>query len=192
MELLQERLRRLIEPVHDRALGFARCLCRSRADGDDLYQEALLRVLGKLDGLRDDASFRPWLYRVVINVHRNRCRRSFWLRLLPLGDHGEADERGRSSSGAALDYRTSDWSPDAGLATERARAALAVLPAVQREAIVLFEIEGWQIDEIAELHGVSASAVKSRLARGRERLRAYYEKQLAGDAVPALLRGESP
>jgi DNA-directed RNA polymerase specialized sigma24 family protein len=44
-----ERLARLIEPVHDRALAFARSLCRSRADGDDLYQEALLRALTKLD-----------------------------------------------------------------------------------------------------------------------------------------------
>jgi len=190
MEPSQERLRRLIEPVHERALAFARCLCRSRADGDDLYQEALLRVLGKLDGLRDDGAFRPWLYRVIISVHRNRCRRAFWRRLLPLGDPAAADER--DLRGDALDYRTSEWAPDASEATARARAALAVLPAVQREAIVLFEIEGWQVDEIARLHGVSASAVKSRLARGRARLRAHYARQLAGDAQPALIGGDSP
>src|SRR5690348_12966601 len=77
MERDAERLKRLIEPVHDRALAFARCLCRSRADGDDLYQEALLRALGKLAGLRDDGAFRSWLYRIVITVHRNRCRRAF-------------------------------------------------------------------------------------------------------------------
>jgi RNA polymerase sigma-70 factor (ECF subfamily) len=189
MEPSQERLRRLIEPVHERALAFARCLCRSRADGDDLYQEALLRVLGKLDGLRDDGAFRSWLYRVIISVHRNRCRRAFWRRLLPLGDPAAPDERDRAA--AALDYRTGE-SPDASEAAARARAALAVLPAVQREAIVLFEIEGWQVDEIARLHGVSASAVKSRLARGRARLRAHYNRQLAGDAKPALIGGDSP
>ena len=187
MEPSQERLRRLIEPVHDRALAFARCLCRSRADGDDLYQEALLRVLGKLDGLRDDGAFRSWLYRVIISVHRNRCRRAFWRRLLPLGDPAAPDERDRA---AVHDYRTSE-SPDASEAMARARAALAVLPAVQREAIVLFEIEGWQVDEIAGLHGVSASAIKSRLARGRARLRAHYARQLAGDAKPALIGGDS-
>jgi RNA polymerase sigma-70 factor, ECF subfamily len=187
MEPSQERLRRLIEPVHERALAFARCLCRSRADGDDLYQEALLRVLGKLDGLRDDGAFRAWLYRVIISVHRNRCRRAFWRRLLPLGDPAAPDERDRPP--AALDYRTGE-SPDASEATARARAALAVLPAVQREAIVLFEIEGWQVDEIARLHGVSPSAVKSRLARGRARLRAHYAKRLAGDTQPALARGD--
>jgi len=185
METSQERLRRLIEPVHDKALAFARCLCRSRADGDDLYQEALLRVLGKLGGLRDDGAFRSWLYRVIVSVHRNRCRRELWRRLLPLGERIEGDAVGVGLE-MALDYRGSDWRPDAGDATERARAALAVLPAEQRESIVLFEIEGWQVDEIAELHRVSVSAVKSRLARGRARLRAYYEKQLEDDAVPVF------
>ena len=64
-----------------------------------------------------------------------------------------------------------------------------VLPAEQRETIVLFELEGWQVDEIAALHKVSPSAVKSRLARGRDRLRAYYQKQFASEARPAFAGG---
>lgn len=192
MEPHAERLARLIAPVHDRAIAFARCLCRSRSDGDDLYQEALLRALTKLGSLRDDAAFRPWLYRVVISVHRNRCRRAFWRRLLPLGDADAADEPAElDPQRIALDYRTTDWTPDAAGATGRARAALAALPAVQREAIVLFEIEGWQVEEIAELHGVSPSAIKSRLARGRARLRALYHRALAADAAPSPVPGGS-
>jgi len=190
MEPRNERFRRLIEPVHDKAVAFARCLCRSRADGDDLFQESVLRAFTKLDGLRDDGAFRPWLYRVVISVHRNRCRRELWRRLIPFGEVDEASEAGGAQISG--DYRVSDWSPDAADATQRARAALAVLPAVQREAIVLFEIEGWQVDEIAALHRVSISAVKSRLARGRERLRVFYEKQLGTAGVPSLVSGDSP
>lgn len=186
MEPTSERLRRLIAPLHDEALAFARCLCRSRADGDDLYQEALLRALTKLDHLRDDAAFRAWLYRIVITVHRNRCRRAFWRRLIPLGDRGGPEDD--AGAGGADGYRTTEWSPGAACSTARARAALAVLPAVQREAIVLFELEGWNVDEIAALQRVSASAVKSRLARGRARLRTHYQR-LAGDAVPSLLPG---
>src|SRR5512139_2135877 len=85
MELSHQRLRRLLEPIHDRALGFARSVSRSRDDGDDLFQEALMRALDKLPTLREDAAFRPWLYRIIINLHRNRTRRAFWKRLLPLG-----------------------------------------------------------------------------------------------------------
>ncbi|HUJ57794.1 MAG TPA: RNA polymerase sigma factor [Kofleriaceae bacterium] len=184
MESRGERFRRLIEPIHDRVRAFARCLCRSRADGDDLFQEASLRAFTRLDGLRDDAAFRTWLYRVVISVHRNRCRRAFWRNLIPFGDRGELGDPSRAAASGEL-YRQAQWSPDAADATRRARAALAILPAAQREAIVLFEIDGWKVEEIAALHQVSASAVKSRLARGRDRLRAYYQKQLGREAVPA-------
>lgn len=181
MKVGNERFRRLLEPVHPRVLAFARCLCRSRADGDDLYQEAVLRALAKLDQLQDDGAFRTWLYRIVVSVHRNRCRRAFLRRLLPF-DSAEPDSR--QAITVDDDYRTGDWSPDAADASSRARIALATLPAVQREAIVLHEIEEFGVDEIAALQNVSSSAVKSRLARGRERLRAYYEKQFASDGVP--------
>jgi RNA polymerase sigma-70 factor (ECF subfamily) len=174
-----ERFRGLLEPVYAQAVGFARHLSRSRADGDDLFQEALLRALAKLESLREDSAFKPWLYRIVVTVHRNRMRRAFWRRFLPLSDQVSADEPAASGN-----YRVSDWSPDAAEAARRAREALTTLPAVQREAIVLYEIEGWQVDEIAVLQRCSASAVKSRLARGRDRLRAYYEARHA--AVPKL------
>src|SRR5438105_9532823 len=57
---------------------------------------------------------------------------------------------------------------------ERAARALAGLDPEQREAVVLHEIEGFSVEEIAEMQGVTSSAVKSRLARGREKLRRFY------------------
>jgi RNA polymerase sigma-70 factor, ECF subfamily len=188
MEAGSERFRRLLEPAHAKALTFARSLARSRGDGDDLFHEALLRALTRIEGLRDDGAFRPWLYRIVISVHRNRCRRNFWRRLLPLGPLPDPDQIDVPVESGATDYRATEWSPEAAESTRRARAALATLPHVQREAIILFEIEGWKVEEIAELHRVSVSAVKSRLARGREAMRAYYEKQFS---APALIPGDS-
>jgi RNA polymerase sigma-70 factor (ECF subfamily) len=181
MELRADRFRRLLEPLHDRVLGFARSLCRSSAEGDDVFQEAMLRAFGKLDALRDDAAFKPWLYRIVITVHRTRCRRSWWRRVIPIGDIAK-----RTDDVESL-FRTSTWNPDAADAQRRARAALAQLGAAQREAIVLFEIEGFLVEEIAAIQGVSVSAVKSRLARGRDRLRALYE---TNDAPEPALQGE--
>ena len=190
MEAGTDRFRRLLEPVHAKALAFARALVRSRGEGDDLFHEALLRALIRIDSLRDDAAFRSWLYRIVITVHRNRCRRAFWRRFLPLGPLPDPDTSDPVAN-SGTDYRTVEWSPEAAEATRRARAALAKLPAAQREAIVLFEIEGWKVDEIAELHRVSASAIKSRLARGRDAMRVYYEQQF-GTAAPSLVPGDSP
>ncbi len=175
-----ERFLRLLGPEYARALAFARSLSRSRNEGDDLVQEAVERALKALAKLRDDAAFRGWFYRILTNVHRTRARRGFWKRFLPIATQETGD--------GVEDYRVTTWSPDAAEAARRARQALARLPAVQREAIVLFEIEGWTVEEIAALHGVSASAVKSRLARGRERMRADYER--FADA-PALVTEDS-
>jgi RNA polymerase sigma-70 factor (ECF subfamily) len=175
MESPRDRFVRLVRPLHPRVVAFARGLCRSRSDGDDLAQDALSRAFGRIDTLRDEA-FRTWLFRIVISVHRNRVRRAFWTRFVSFDDGAPAETA----------YRD-DWVPDAPEATRRAREALAKLPAVQREAIVLFEIEGWLVDEIAAVQGVSASAVKSRLARGRARLRDHYARlhatAITGDAT---------
>ncbi len=130
----------------------------------------MARAFAKLDSLRDDAAVRAWSYRIVGSVHRSRSRRAFWRRLVPLGDEPARDDG----------YRDLAWNPAAAEANHRVRAALARLPAIVRETIVLFEIEGWQVDEIATLHRVSSSAIKSRLARGRTQLRALY------DAEPSL------
>jgi RNA polymerase sigma-70 factor (ECF subfamily) len=172
------RFERLLAPYHEAARAFARGLCRSRADGDDLFHAAVTRAIAKVDQLREDDAFKPWFYRIVISVHRNRSRTAFWRRLVPLLDD-------RRAAGPALD--------DALGGADRARLALARLPVEQRETVVLFELEQWTVAEIAELHDVTISAVKTRLARGRERLRAFYVRELGiADAPRATSPGGVP
>src|SRR5262245_34979293 len=65
-----ERFLSLLAPHHDAARATARRLSRSWADGDDLFQEAALRALDRLDELRDERSFRAWFYAVLLSVHR--------------------------------------------------------------------------------------------------------------------------
>jgi RNA polymerase sigma-70 factor (ECF subfamily) len=165
-----ERWRRLIEllePFHQQALATSRRLCRSSADGDDLYQEAVLRAFDKLHTLRDPSRFRSWFYATLLSRHRDRYRRSFWKRFLPLEEaFPTGDPAGEDGSG---------WDVEA-LRSRRAAQALASLPAEQREAIVLFEIEQYSIEEIATMQSASVPAVKSRLTRGRERLRRFYQR----------------
>lgn len=163
----------LLEPIHDDVQMFARRIARSNSDGDDLFQEAVLRAGSKLDTLRDRDRFRSWMYSIVVSVHRTRCRRAFWRRLVSnegvdtVGDDGTR------------------WAEDRASA-RRAQAALATLAPPQREAIVLFELHGYSLEEIAEIQHASLSSVKSRLMRGRERLRTFYTttfSTLAEEAV---------
>lgn len=167
-ELTWRRFWGLFGPLHDGALVTARRLCRQTDEGNDLLQEAILRAFDKLHTLRDEERFRSWFYAVLLSVHRTRTRRSFWKRFLSLDGRRE---EGFDPVGGDLRRQAED---DAG--AERAARALALLPDVQREAVVLFELEGFSIEEIAALQTSSIPAVKSRLARGRERLRRHYEK----------------
>ncbi len=161
-----QRFWRLFEPVHADAAATARRLCRSSSDGDDLFQEAVLRAYERLADLRSEDRFRSWFFAILLSIHRNRQKRAFWRRFVPWDTvFGEATEpRGE----CGLDREEDHWR------AERASRALARLPAVQREAVVLYEIDGYSVAEIAAMQGVSESAVKSRLARGRERLRRIY------------------
>jgi len=162
------RLLDLLAPFHDAARATARRLGRSSLDGDDLFQEAVVRAFEKLPDLRDASRFRSWFYAVLLSVHRSRSRRGFWRRFLPLDDvvGGGGEPAGDDGGG---------WEEERRRA-ERASRALATLPAVQREAVVLFDVEGFSIEEVAAAQKASVSAVKSRLARGRARLRRHYEK----------------
>jgi len=168
-EVRWQRLMVLLEPMHERALASARRLGRSTAEGDDLYQETVLRAFEKLHTLRDESRFGAWFYATLLSRHRTRYRRSFWRRFLPWEDafpgDGPPGEDGQEREGRSL---------EAG----RAARALATLVPEQREAIVLFEIDGYSIMEIAAMQGASVPAVKSRLKRGREALRRHYQREI--------------
>jgi RNA polymerase sigma-70 factor (ECF subfamily) len=161
-----ERLLELLGPFHSQAAAVARRLARSTADGDDLFQETALRALVALPTLRDASRFRSWFFAILLRVHRNRTRRSFWQRFLPLDAQVQDEPAGED--GAA-------WEEER-IRARRVARALAVLPPEQREAVVLFELEGFSIEEVAALQQASVPAVKSRLSRGRARLRRIYER----------------
>jgi RNA polymerase sigma-70 factor (ECF subfamily) len=161
-----QRLLELLVPIHARAAGMARRLAGSAHDGDDLFQEAVLRAHQALPTLRDADRFGAWFYTILLSVHRNRHRRGFWRRFLPF-------DAGLPPGTEPVGEDGHKWEEERQAAL-RASRALAGLPAVQREAVVLFEIEGFSVEEIAALQQVSPSAVKSRLARGRARLRRTY------------------
>ena len=167
-ELHWSRLVALLEPVHGPALATARRLCRTSADGDDLYAEAVLRAFDKLHTLRDESRFRSWFFATMLSRHRSRSRLRFWRRFVPLDEAFPAGAEPVGEDG-------SSWADDRWRA-ERVAAGLATLPAVQREALVLFELDAYSIEEIAVMQSASIAAVKSRLTRGRERLRFFYER----------------
>jgi RNA polymerase sigma factor (sigma-70 family) len=149
-----------LEGVYADAVRFARGLAGSPADGGDLLQDALVRAWRGYPRLRDPARFRFWLLRIIGNAHRSWARRRALRRWLAL----EAARDVPAESG--IDFAEKD----------AVRQALLKLPRDQRETLVLFEVLGLSVVEIAEIQAHSPSAVKSRLSRGRARLREHYQR----------------
>lgn len=141
--------------VYPDALRFARALAGSEADGDDLLQDALVRAWRAYPRLREPDRFKCWLLRIVRNAHRTRSRKAALWNWLSLNGNEDIPVP------AGLPFEEKD----------AVRRALSRVPGPQREALVLFEVMGMTVEEIAEVQGKSVSAVKSRLARGRGRLR---------------------
>ncbi|MDP3215930.1 MAG: sigma-70 family RNA polymerase sigma factor, partial [Deltaproteobacteria bacterium] len=135
------------------------------ADVDDVLQEIFLRVQTNLVHLRDAERFGPWVYQVarsaIIDHHRAASRHA------PPRD-AEAPEPIEEA------VAPSD-AEDAEAEVCRCIAPfVARLPSPYREAITLTELEGLGQNEAALLVGASPSAMKSRVQRGRERLRAMF------------------
>ncbi len=135
------------------------------ADVDDVLQEVFLRVQTNLVHLRDAERFGPWVYQVarsvIIDHHRVAARHA-----LPRGP----------AAPEPVDEQTA--TADEGDAEAEVCRCIAPfvarLPSPYREAITLTELEGLSQKEAALLVGASASAMKSRVQRGRERLRDMF------------------
>ena len=164
-----------LEPEHPKAEAFCRKLAGNRHDRDDLYQDSLLKAIRKFGTLRDADSFRPWLYRIIINRFKSQIR-SPWRRRLKLEDSGATE---------SLICNPSD-SYDARRWLER---AFRILTPAERALIVLFEIEGWSIGELSEIFGKPEGTIKSKLSRSRKKMREEISRYLSRENSGKLAEG---
>jgi RNA polymerase sigma-70 factor, ECF subfamily len=123
----------------------------------DAVQDALLSAYRKAATYRGEAKVTTWLHRVVVNACLDRIRRRAARPTVPLPESGAEPASPRDELAereTALDVA----------------AALAALPADQRAALVLVDLQGLPVEEAARALGVPMGTVKSRCSRGRARL----------------------
>ena len=163
----------LIDRHRDGATRLAMRILRSRADAEDVVQEALLHAFLDLAELRDHDRFVAWLLGIVVNLAKTRLRMR---REVPVEDWSG----GRAIRGFV--WMDVEPPPDA---RQEARElhdlvwnALVELPAEQQETVQLHYVDGLRVWEIAALVGVPAGTVKARLHRARGRLRRALAAEL--------------
>lgn len=170
----------LVERYKAMVFGVSFRLLHDRADAEDVAQDVFVRVFKGLDGFREQSSLRTWIYRITLNLSRNR------LRARARRAHGAHDSLDEHSS--LLDHqgapRPESLGEDPTRALERQEAALllstglARLHEDAREVLVLRDLEELSYDEIADVLGVAVGTVKSRLFRARAALRQSMEGAL--------------
>lgn len=166
----------LWELLHERLASF---LARHAPDGqtaEDLLQETFLRIHRGLDGLADGERLQSWVFQIarnlVIDERRARSAEVATEDLAePVADEPDGDDN--------LNAVVRGWLP----------AMIARLPETYREAVRLFELEGLSQQAIADRLGLSLSGAKSRVRRGRERLKTQlfdccvFERDARGNVV---------
>ena len=149
---------------------------KDAADAEDLTQEVFLQVYRRLSGLRNDAAFKSWLFRVTTNVILMHCRKR---KVLPISLHYIMG----AGTTAAVDVVQTLVSPGCEPIDRIALLrAIVALPRCRRAVLVLHDIKGMSHREIAESLGVSLNTAKSNLSRARHQLRGV----LRGDSSIAL------
>ncbi|CAB4695147.1 unannotated protein [freshwater metagenome] len=165
-------------------------------DAADGLQDAMIAAYRRAGSFRGEAAVTTWLHRVVVNACLDRIRAAKVRRTEALPD--DLEEYGDRGSRVSATAATEDPA-DLSVRDERRRAvldALATLPAEQRTAIVLVDMEGYSVSEVAEIMDCAVGTVKSRCSRGRSRLAGLLgvlrEVDGAGDAGHTPPRNPAP
>ena len=177
----------LVSTFGDRAYRLAIGITGNQQDAEEAVQDAFLSVINKIDTFRGNAALRSWIYRITANAAHQR-RRSVARRrheisldeILPTfhedGTHADP---------------IVDWSAELNDPAVQAElqsvltSALAELPDHYRAVIVLHDVEGLSMAEVADCLEITVSTAKARTHRARLLLR----QRLAGFMSGAMMRG---
>lgn len=159
---IEARFEQLFLTYQQPILNYLYRLVGERSQAEDLAQEAFVKAYKALSRLPENANERAWLYRIATNTARDWHRRRRLIQWLPLFEH---DRRGSSPNDHAGEV----------IESQAVTQALAAIPPKYREPLILYSIQGFSTAEIAEILGLSQSAVKVRLFRARELFRLAYQ-----------------
>jgi len=161
---------------HERpVLRTALALLRNREDAKDAAQEVFLRLYNHLARIEPERALAPWLYTVTVNVCRTIARKRRKQAALRV-DNAERLTPGRPTQPDAAAQTADAWR-----IVER---GLAALPAKERAALVLRDIEGLSTREVAAILGSSEVTVRSQISRARVKLKRFRQQIIAAGNRP--------
>ena len=189
----ESAFRALVKDCHSTMIRLAMMYSPNRAIAEETVQETWVAVLGGLDGFAGRASLRTWICRILVRIAQRRA--GLETRSMPFSTlEGDGNERftavqpdlfvtegPRAGRWIAV---PDDWSrvPEDRVLSQELRqvvsAAIAGLPAGQREVITLRDVEGWSAAEVTELLNIQDGHQRVLLHRARCKVRSALEGYL--------------
>jgi RNA polymerase sigma-70 factor, ECF subfamily len=144
-----------------RLYGLCFQMLQDKTEAEDAVQETAMRALRSSEGFRGEAKLPTWIFRICVNVCRDRI-------------HEQARDR-KTLEEARIDalWRDEHYSVDPSVVINRLddqirlRGALDHLTALQRTVLLLHDAAGWPVPRVADQLGLSLGSVKSHLGRAR-------------------------
>ena len=158
---------------------YARSLLHDLDDADGLVRDCLERALGRRHLCYRGATVRPWLFRIMHDLHTNQARKGC-ARPAPEPLDGIREEPAE------------DGARTARIALREMEAAVESLREEQRQVVVMVALTGMSYQDCATMLGVPSGTVMSRLGRGRECLRQMLEGTAVARSEPLLPRLTGP
>lgn len=160
--LFQEKM----ESIKNELYSFAYRLMGNREDAEDLLQESYFKAYKYFHQLRDTKKFKEWVFQITANQFRNQIKKKKRERTYFVDDFSAVvnDKPQENVENPDKIFDEADLS-------DKVREAIDNLHPKMKTALVLFELQGFNIEEVANILGISPGTVKSRLHYARKRLR---------------------
>lgn len=159
----------LVDRYSRSAYAVALSVTKRHEDAEDAVQDSFLVALERLDECRNPERFVGWLMTIVRNRARNLIRRESIRRTEEVPE------------GASTDRPSPDRTTERRELRDLLEDALAEIPEVQREIVLLHDLEGWKHREIADRLDMPSGTVRSHLHYARKALREILEPWLGGE-----------
>ncbi|MBE7453333.1 MAG: sigma-70 family RNA polymerase sigma factor [Kofleriaceae bacterium] len=176
----ERAFRELVAEHRDRVYNLTLRMLGNRAEAEDVAQEVFIQVFKYIDDFREEAKLSTWLYRVTVNLCKNRIK---YLARRHDRDRDQLDDTNEAAASAAL-AAPGGTTPRPDRALEGAQLERVLQEAINsldedhRVLVVLRDVEDLSIEEICAITGEKDGTVKSRLHRARLALRKKVTRHL--------------
>jgi RNA polymerase sigma-70 factor (ECF subfamily) len=174
----------VVDAYHPSMVRLAQAFVSSWAVAEEVTQDTWVAVLKGINRFEGRSSLKTWIFRILANRARSTGVREQRTTPVNVSDETSVDRR-RFDAGGAWSVPPSHWSDEiidrlsSGPLVDRVRAAISDLPESQRAVVTLRDLDGLSSKEVCDVLQISEANQRVLLHRGRSRIRARFEDELA-------------